>query len=65
MTKNRIKIYDQKLPNMILAGVLGVVCRLFGACLEGVWGFEEGVCGVSGRCLEGVWGCLRDVWRLS
>ena len=62
---------------MILAGVLGVVCRLFGACLEGVWrvsgfqllegvwGFEEGVCGVSGRCLEGVWGCLRDVWRLS
>ena len=50
---------------MILAGVLGVVCRLFGACLEGVWGFEEGVCGVSGRCLEDVWGCLRDVWRLS
>ena len=41
------------------------VWKVSGGCLEGVWGFEEGVCGVSGRCLEGVWGCLRDVWSLS
>ena len=53
------------MTKMIVAGVLGVVWRLFGACLEGVWRFEEGVCGVSGRWLEGIWGCLRDVWRLS
>ena len=52
------------MTKMIVAGVLGVVWRLFGACLEGVlrvsgslsslegvWGFEEGVCVVSGRCL--------------
>ena len=50
---------------MIVADVLGVVWRLFGVCLEGVWGFQEGVCGVSCRCVEGIWGCLRDVLRLS
>ena len=47
---------------MIVAGVLGVVWRLFGVCLEGFWW-------VSG--LEGVWGlrkvsvgCLVGVWRV-
>ena len=40
---------------MILAGVLGVVCRLFGACLEGVWKVSGGLRKVSVECLLGVW----------
>ena len=55
--------YDQ--IHMIVDGVLGVVWRLFGACLEGVWRVSGGFRKVSVGCLVGVWGCLRDVWRFS
>ena len=50
---------------MIVVGVLGVVWRLFGACLEGVWRVSGGFRKVSVGCLVGVWGCLRDVLRFS
>ena len=55
---------------MIVAGVLGVVWRLFGVCLEGFWWVSglEGVWGlrkVSVGCLVGVWRVFGGVWGMS